>query len=46
MIVDYELYTILFVVFLFMTAVATVLGMMIIDLERRIERLEVLHKRE
>ena len=46
MLVDYEVYTILFVVFLFMTAVATMFGMMIIDLERRIERLEVLHERK
>jgi len=46
MLVDYEVYMILFVVFLFMTAIATIFGMMIIDLERRIERLEVLHERK
>ena len=42
MLVDYEVYTILFVVFLFMTAVASILGTMIINLEKRVERLEVL----
>lgn len=42
MLVDYEVYTILFVVFAFMTAVAAVFGAMIINLEKRVEHLEVL----
>ena len=42
MLVDYEVFTILAIVFAFMTIVAAIFGAMIIELEKRVERLEVL----